>query len=1069
MSMHSQHIVEEMVFDVSFSTEDAAFAEQAALSGYVSDALVREVDGVFNGYSNDTSILRIERLEVDLGVVALNDYQSELTERLKRRLREQLDEYKARSTVKDSIGVVSLQAVASDLETLQFYIRYGYLPWHCQIGSEKEMQSRFMRIVEFQCDELITLLESAGSLNTALDRLVDMLSDDVMLKIGRKLLRGNFIVIELLLAKLADYMLLHGGLNQIGTQSRRRCLLDVWKIAIAVLIDSRNRSIDVAFTIDKMLAVFSIQHVFQLDRFQEYLYEQKKTVGGSNSKELNVIIGAIDTNAGLNSKLSHDPVILSSTLINAINDNDGVVLQRLWKDLHYNKKIDVENIINSIMLHAIYRRKIIAQLSETTLYEWCAVIACDHAAYLQSCRAFFVVLMMTDGLPEKEARHDFWNYALLYLATFKPGQFERDKFLTGLCENVDGDLIKQVVSADAVLSIEGVNLQTVVGRLRLKKEEKVIGSQSDSRSVSVNLSDWISSGDASGLNTISKYWDSIYKTHSVLLTRLVRTHGRDVSIRRALARALSSAQLSEMIVLLDPDAKSFVVNSVAQFKNVPLWRNQASEAVSFNLNVSAGLRDEHRLWSFSLNFFLIERGSRFNKKEYCGSMLREMAAHNNYSYYELLIAMQQRFSSSAQDNPFSRELVSILSELCKESAHDYVMYRSDLNEVDDIDIAGNGSAKMRVHQLLENNQPINSEALTFLEQFFDDYLSRPSEEDNAYIRWLLGSEQRVRCIADHLTEVKLNKVLSITGGERHRTLYPCAELLVDALEKLVDKTCWLALRRDCLVFSSRYIFSGPRIKTGAFIRSLASYLIARSSLKTDVVIPMLVASFNHFEGASKHAEVLDAIIYLSLPSDEDGLQKQRNDIARLGANKSGNSADQLPLSDADLNTGMAVYIKNAGQVLLAPYLPTLFKRLGLIEGGAFVNSAASARAVHALQYMVDGVGDAPEYMMVLNKLICGVASAQPVVRNIQLNDDEKQLIDGLLVAVIEKWKGIGNTSVDGLRDSFLKREGRLYTKDDQWHLQIESRSYDMLLDSLPWSYATIKYSWMPRVIYVEWR
>jgi len=1069
MSMHSQHIVEEMVFDVSFSTEDAAFAEQAVLSGYVSDVLVREVDGVFNGYSDDSSILRIERLEVDLGVVALNDYQSELTERLKSRLREQLDEYKARSTVKDSSGVVALQAVASDLETLQFYIRYGYLPWYCQAGSEKVMQSRFMRIVELQCDELITLLESAGSLNTALDRMVDMLSDDVMLKIGRKLLRGNFIVIELLLAKLADYMLQHGGLNQIGTQSRRRCLLDIWKTAIAILIDPRNRSIDVAFTIDKILSEFSIQHVFQLDRFQAYLYEQQETAGGSNSKELNVIIGAIDANAGLNSKLSHDLVVLSSTLINAINDNDDVVLQRLWKDLHDNKKIDLEKIISSVMLHAVYRKKIIAQLSETTLYEWGGAIACDHAAYLQSCRTFFVVLMMRAGLPEKEARHEFWSYALLYLATFKPGQFDREKFLTGLCENVDEDVIKRVVNTDAVLNIEGVNLQTVMSQLQLKEETKVIGSQSDSRPVSVNLSDWISSGDASGLNTISKYWDSIYKAHSALLARLVKIHGRDVSIRRALARALSSAQLCEMIALFDPDAKSFVVNSVAQFKNVPLWRNKASGAVSFNLNVSAGLRDEHRLWSFSLDFFLIERGSRFNKKEYCGSMLREMAAHNNYSYYELLIAMQQRFSSSVQDNHFARELVSILGELYKESAHDNVMHRSDLNEVNHIDTEGNGSARMRVHQLLEKNQPLNSEELILLEQFFDEFLSRPNEGDNAYIRWLLGSEQQVRCIAGHITEVKLKKVLSIAGGERHRTLYPCAELLVDALVKCVDKTRWFALRSDCLVFSSRYIFSGPRITTGAFIRSLASYLIAQSNLKTDVIIPRIVASFNRFDGASKHAEVLDAINYLSLAGDEDGLQRQRDDAKRLDANKKDSSADQFPLSDADLNTGMAVYIKNAGQVLLAPYLPTLFERLGLIKGGAFIDSVANARAVQALQYMVDGVGDAPEYMMVLNKLICGVASAQPVVRNLQLSDDEKQLIDGLLVAVIEKWKGIGNTSVDGLRDSFLKREGRLYTKDGQWHLQVESRSYDMLLDSLPWSYATIKYSWMPRVIYVEWR
>jgi len=36
-------------------------------------------------------------------------------------------------------------------------------------------------------------------------------------------------------------------------------------------------------------------------------------------------------------------------------------------------------------------------------------------------------------------------------------------------------------------------------------------------------------------------------------------------------------------------------------------------------------------------------------------------------------------------------------------------------------------------------------------------------------------------------------------------------------------------------------------------------------------------------------------------------------------------------------------------------------------------------------------------------------------------------------------------------------------------LTIEPGTFDMLLDSLPWSYSVIKHAWMERAIHVTWR
>ncbi|MFN8995648.1 MAG: contractile injection system tape measure protein, partial [Pseudomonadota bacterium] len=77
--------------------------------------------------------------------------------------------------------------------------------------------------------------------------------------------------------------------------------------------------------------------------------------------------------------------------------------------------------------------------------------------------------------------------------------------------------------------------------------------------------------------------------------------------------------------------------------------------------------------------------------------------------------------------------------------------------------------------------------------------------------------------------------------------------------------------------------------------------------------------------------------------------------------------------------------------------------------------------------------------------------------------------EGLLGGIVANWTALGRTSVSGLRETFLQREGRLTLKDDAWHLLVEPHAFDMLLDRLPWSIATLRLAWMDRVLHVEWR
>ncbi len=171
--------------------------------------------------------------------------------------------------------------------------------------------------------------------------------------------------------------------------------------------------------------------------------------------------------------------------------------------------------------------------------------------------------------------------------------------------------------------------------------------------------------------------------------------------------------------------------------------------------------------------------------------------------------------------------------------------------------------------------------------------------------------------------------------------------------------------------------------------------------------------------------------------------------------------------------GEPIFIANAGLVLFSPYLPALFDRLGVLttdEEGKMrlADVEAMTRAVHLLQYMVDARLDAPEHELVLNKLLCGLPSAQPVLPSLDAAPADLEMCDGLMTAVIANWPIIAGTSHAGLRETFLQRDGRLRHEDDSWRLQVQRKGVDVLVDRVPWSFATIFHRWMPEPLQVTW-
>lgn len=164
-----------------------------------------------------------------------------------------------------------------------------------------------------------------------------------------------------------------------------------------------------------------------------------------------------------------------------------------------------------------------------------------------------------------------------------------------------------------------------------------------------------------------------------------------------------------------------------------------------------------------------------------------------------------------------------------------------------------------------------------------------------------------------------------------------------------------------------------------------------------------------------------------------------------------------------------LYIKNAGVVLLWPFLYRYFSALDLMDHKRqFVSNSAAHTAAHLIEYLATSHTITPEHLMTFNKILCGIPLEQPIPMEVEISDQAREIGESLLNAVVQQWTALKNTSNDGLRGSFLIRDGRLSRRGKDWVLRVDQKPYDILLSKLPWGLTMIKLAWTPYLIYVEW-
>jgi hypothetical protein len=170
-----------------------------------------------------------------------------------------------------------------------------------------------------------------------------------------------------------------------------------------------------------------------------------------------------------------------------------------------------------------------------------------------------------------------------------------------------------------------------------------------------------------------------------------------------------------------------------------------------------------------------------------------------------------------------------------------------------------------------------------------------------------------------------------------------------------------------------------------------------------------------------------------------------------------------PVLQPDSKEG--IYVGNAGLVIAAPFFLSFFKKINLADEGVILDINSAVGLVH---FLATGNEGAAEFELGLAKILCGLSMETPVETGLTFSEEQRTEANELLLSVIEYWNILGETSVAGLRESFLQRNGKLTFDGKSWLLQVEQKPFDMLLQHLPWNISMIQLPWMKYMLKTEW-
>ena len=223
-----------------------------------------------------------------------------------------------------------------------------------------------------------------------------------------------------------------------------------------------------------------------------------------------------------------------------------------------------------------------------------------------------------------------------------------------------------------------------------------------------------------------------------------------------------------------------------------------------------------------------------------------------------------------------------------------------------------------------------------------------------------------------------------------------------------------------------------------------------------------------FKEIAKMMNIANENFGITIPLKKTDFKKMEESTKNPKEMEHSEKPNEMELAEDTFKNGtIETFIKNAGLILLHPFLKMFFEKLDLLSEKK-IKPEKIDETIHLLHYLATGKEQPYENELVFEKFLCNVPLQQPINRNIELTKDQKIACEVLLQAVLGHWESLKSKSTGLLQNEFLQREGKLILSKEKQTLIIERKAQDLLLDKLPWNIHLVKIPWKEKIIFVEW-
>ncbi len=167
----SKHKIHSLILDMSLPTQAMAIAVHNRLSLLAESVIPELLKSAIASYDRPNTVIRIDRLELDLGDIALESLESDLQEKLREELTERLTQI-LRSPLQSSESMAQYPYSFTLLEQFKHFLLTGTLPWNGERDTFRDLERLVLILLEEEREALAHLLQQVVVILTAQQRLI---------------------------------------------------------------------------------------------------------------------------------------------------------------------------------------------------------------------------------------------------------------------------------------------------------------------------------------------------------------------------------------------------------------------------------------------------------------------------------------------------------------------------------------------------------------------------------------------------------------------------------------------------------------------------------------------------------------------------------------------------------------------------------------------------------------------------------------------------------------------------------------------------------------------------------